>query len=83
MKTPVTTFEIIKNYFQNPKSLLKENKIVFKEREAELPILQSGVSFKDSVNLTIGDIIKQVDRREFDFKEKYTLPIQKVFIYII
>lgn len=66
MKTPVTTFEIIKNYFQNPKSLLKENKVVFEERESELPILQSGVSFKDSVNLTIGDIIKQVDQREFE-----------------
>lgn len=75
MKTPVTTSEIIKRYFRNPRSILKENNVVFEEREAEPLILQNGVSFKDSVNLVNGNIIKQVDRRAFEFIIEKHIPI--------
>lgn len=77
MKTPATTFEIIKNYFRKPKSILRENQVVFEKREPNQPINQNGVSFKDSVNLTNGDIIKQVNRREFELIiEKHILVFQ-------
>ncbi|MFH6986109.1 hypothetical protein ACHRVW_00045 [Flavobacterium collinsii] len=66
VKTPRSIFEIVKNCFQNPKKIFKQRKIVFEENEVLSSIIQNGVSFKDAINLTNGDIIKQVHQREFE-----------------
>ena len=66
MKTPINIIKIIKNYFKNPREILQERKVVFEESNSNLSIHTNGVSFKDSVNLIYGDIIKQIDRRAFE-----------------
>lgn len=65
-KTPITIFKIVKDCFQNPKEIFKQREIVFEESEIIQSINQNGVNFKDAINLTNGDIIKQIHRREFD-----------------
>lgn len=66
VSTPRSIFEIIKDCFQNPKEIFKNRKVIFEESGIITSINQNGVHFKDAINLTIGDIIKQVDRREFE-----------------
>ena len=72
MKTPISIFKIVKECVQNPKGILKQRKIVFAKSEVFQSINQNGVNFKDAINLTSGDIIKQIHRREFELIiEKY------------
>lgn len=66
VKTPRSIFEIIKDCFQNPKEIFKQRKVVFEESEILSSVNQNGVNFKDAINLTNGDIIKQVHQREFE-----------------
>jgi hypothetical protein len=66
VKTPRSIFEIIKDWFQNPKEIFKHRKVVFEESEKLSSVNQNGVNFKDATNLTNGDIIKQVHEREFE-----------------
>lgn len=75
MKTPINIIKIIKNYFKNPKEILQERKVVFEESSSVLLIHNNGVSFKDSINLINGDIIKQIDRRAFELIIEKSLPI--------
>lgn len=65
-KTPTSIFEIIKDWFQNPKEIFKQRKVVFEDSEMLSSVHQNGVNFKDATNLTNGDIIKQVHEREFE-----------------
>ena len=78
MKTPATTFDLVKKLLQNPKSIIKEHQVVFEEENTDLPTtLHNGISFKDSVNLSNGDIIKQIDRRSFELiTEKHLVIFQ-------
>lgn len=66
IKTPRSIFKIVKDCFQNPKGIFKQNEIVFEESEILSSVNQNGVNFKDAINLTNGDIIKQVHQREFE-----------------
>lgn len=66
VKTPRSIFEIIKDWFQNPKEIFKQKEVVFEESEILSSVNQNGVNFKDATNLTNGDIIKQVHEREFE-----------------
>jgi hypothetical protein len=66
IKTPRSIFEIIKDCFQNPKEIFKQRKVVFEDSEILSSVNQNGVNFKDAINLTNGDIIKQVHQREFE-----------------
>ncbi|WP_406844650.1 hypothetical protein [Flavobacterium soyae] len=66
IKTPKSIFKIVKDCFENPKEIFKQREVVFEESNVTGSINQNGVNFKDAVNLTNGDIIKQVHRREFD-----------------
>ncbi|MEG0915637.1 MAG: hypothetical protein RSF68_01340 [Myroides sp.] len=81
MKTPTHSLKLVRNYFQNPREILKEKKIVLEDTTEPLPITPTlpssplGVSFKDSINLLNGDIIKQVDRRAFELTVEKSLPI--------
>ncbi len=72
IKTPSSIFKIVKDCFENPKEIFKQREVVFEESNVMRPINQNGVNFKDAVNLTNGDIIKQIHQREFDLVvEKY------------
>lgn len=72
IKTPKSIFKILKDFFENPKEIFKQEEVVFEESNVTGSINQTGVNFKDAVNLTNGDIIKQIHRREFDLViEKY------------
>ncbi|QLC67170.1 hypothetical protein LPB248_12930 [Flavobacterium sp. LPB0248] len=72
IKTPKNIFKIVKDCFENPKEIFKQQEVVFEESNVTGSINQNGVNFKDAVNLTNGDIIKQIHRREFDLViEKY------------
>lgn len=72
IKTPKSIFKIVKDCFENPKEIFKQKEVVFEESNVTGSINQTGVNFKDAVNLTNGDIIKQIHRREFDLViEKY------------
>ncbi|WP_177763075.1 hypothetical protein [Flavobacterium sp. I3-2] len=81
MKTPKNSIKLVRNYFQNPREILKEKKIVFEDTIEPLPISPTlpftplGVSFKDSINLLNGDIIKQIDRRVFELIIEKSLPV--------
>jgi hypothetical protein len=66
IKTPRSIFKIAKDCFQNPKEIFKQREVVFEESNVIGSINQNGVNFKDAVNLTNGDIIKQIHTREFD-----------------
>jgi hypothetical protein len=66
IKTPRSIFKIMKDCFLNPKEIFKQRKIVFEESEVIQSINLNGVNFKDIINLTNGDIIKQIHRREFE-----------------
>ena len=66
VRTPSSILEIIKDCFQNPKEIFKNRKVVFEESEILSAVNQNGVNFKDAINLTNGDIIKQVHQREFE-----------------
>ncbi|MNE15003.1 hypothetical protein D3C80_1079000 [compost metagenome] len=65
-KTPRSIFEIVKDSFQNPKDVFKQSDVVFEESEILSSVNRNGVNFKDAINLTNGDIIKQVHQREFE-----------------
>lgn len=72
VKTPRCIFKIIKDCFENPSGIFKQREVVFEENNVIGSIKQNGVNFKDAVNLTKGDIIKQIHQREFDLViEKY------------
>jgi len=64
-KTPVHILKIVNEYIQNPKEILKERKVVFEESDV-ISSIQNGISFKNFINLSNGDIIKQIDSREFE-----------------
>lgn len=66
LKTPKSIFEIVKDSFQNPKAVFKQSDIIFEKSEILSSVNQNGVNFKDAINLTNGDIIKQVHQREFE-----------------
>lgn len=66
IKTPRSIFEILKDCFQNPKEIFKQREVVFEKNKIVSAISLNGVNFKDAVNLTYGDIIGQIHRREFD-----------------
>lgn len=72
IKTPRSIFKIVKDCFVNPEEIFKQREVVFEESNVIGSINQNGVNFKDAVNLTNGDIIKQIHQREFDLIiEKY------------
>jgi len=75
MKMPKSSIKLVRNYFQNPQETLKEKKIVFEDTAEPLPFTPIGFTFKDSINLLNGDIIKQVDRRAFKLIIEKSLPI--------
>lgn len=64
-KTPVHILKILNQYILNPKEIFKERKVVFEESRA-ISSIQNGLSFKDVINLSNGDIIKQIGSREFE-----------------
>ncbi|EJG01457.1 hypothetical protein FF52_10373 [Flavobacterium sp. F52] len=66
IKTPRSIFEILKDCFQNPTEIFKQREVVFEKNKIVSAIILNGVNFKDAVNLTYGDIIRQIHRREFD-----------------
>ncbi|WP_167443831.1 hypothetical protein [Flavobacterium cutihirudinis] len=72
VKTPRSIFKIVRDCIENPKEIFKQREVVFEESKVIGSINTNGVNFKDAVNLTNGDIIKQINRREFDLViEKY------------
>lgn len=72
VKTPRSIFKIVRDCIENPKEIFKQREVVFEESKVIVSINTNGVNFKDAVNLTNGDIIKQINRREFDLViEKY------------
>ncbi len=72
VKTPRSIFKIVRDWFENPKEIFKQREVIFEENNVSESINQNGVNFKDAVNLTYGDIIKQIHQREFDLIiEKY------------
>lgn len=72
VKTPRSIFKIVKDCFESPKEIFERREVVFEESNVIGSINQNGVNFKDAINLTNGDIIKQIHRREFDLViEKY------------
>jgi hypothetical protein len=80
IKTPRSIFKIIKDSFQNPKEVFKQSDVVFEESEILSSVNQNGVNFKDAINLTNGDIIKQVHQREFELIiEKHRRIFQDAF----
>ncbi|MFH6956481.1 hypothetical protein ACHRV1_03670 [Flavobacterium aquidurense] len=66
LKTPKNIFTLVKHYFQNPKEIFKSKELVFQEDLMVQPIIKNGFNFKDTINLTVGDIVKQVHAREFE-----------------
>jgi hypothetical protein len=72
IKTPRSIFKIVKDCLENPSEIFKQKEVVFEESDVIGSMNQNGVNFKDAINLTNGDIIKQIHQREFDLIiEKY------------